>query len=67
MSIYVGKDTRLLVQGITGGAGKFHTLQCREYGTNIVGGVTPGRGGSKVSRIPVFDTVSRYSVGRRSN
>ncbi len=58
MSILVGKNTRLITQGITGDAGRFHTLACRDYGTQVVGGVTPGRGGSKVSRIPVFDTVS---------
>jgi succinyl-CoA synthetase alpha subunit len=57
VSIYVGKDTRLITQGITGGAGRFHTLQCRDYGTNVVGGVTPGRGGEDVEGIPVFDTV----------
>jgi succinyl-CoA synthetase alpha subunit len=57
VSIYVGKDTRLITQGITGGAGKFHTLACRDYGTNVVGGVTPGRGGEDVEGIPVFDTV----------
>ena len=57
MSIYVGKDTRLITQGITGGAGRFHTLQCRDYGTNVVGGVTPGRGGEDVEGMPVFDTV----------
>ena len=57
MSIFVDENTRLLVQGITGEAGKFHTLACREYGTNIVAGVTPGRGGSDVEGIPVYDTV----------
>jgi len=57
VSIYVGKDTRLITQGITGGAGRFHTLACREYGTNVVAGVTPGRGGEDVEGIPVFDTV----------
>ncbi|MCC7140436.1 MAG: succinate--CoA ligase subunit alpha [Planctomycetes bacterium] len=58
MSILVGKDTRLLVQGITGDAGKRHALACREYGSNVVGGVTPGRGGTDVEGIPVFDTVA---------
>ncbi len=58
MSIYVDRNTRLLVQGITGDAGRFHTLQCRDYGTNVVAGVTPGRGGSDVEGIPVFDTVA---------
>jgi len=58
VSILVGKDTRLLCQGITGDAGKRHSLACREYGTNLVGGVTPGRGGTDVEGIPVFDTVA---------
>jgi succinyl-CoA synthetase alpha subunit len=57
MSILVGKHTRLLVQGITGREGSFHTQQMKEYGTNIVGGVTPGKGGEWVYGIPVFDTV----------
>ncbi len=58
MSILVNKDTRLLVQGITGGEGSFHTKQMLEYGTNVVAGVTPGRGGQKFEeRVPVFDTV----------
>ncbi|MBT3311261.1 MAG: succinate--CoA ligase subunit alpha [Desulfobacterales bacterium] len=58
MSIFVNKDTRLLVQGITGKEGEFHTLQCDAYGTNVVGGVTPGKAGQKVGDIPVFNTVS---------
>jgi succinyl-CoA synthetase alpha subunit len=57
MSILVGKNTRLLVQGITGREGSFHTQQMKEYGTNVVGGVTPGKGGEWVHGIPVFDTV----------
>jgi len=57
MSILVGKDTRLLVQGITGREGAFHTLQMKEYGTNVVAGVTPAKGGEWVHGIPVFDTV----------
>jgi succinyl-CoA synthetase alpha subunit len=57
VSILAGKGTRLLTQGITGDAGRFHTLACREYGTNVVAGVTPGRGGSNVEGIPVYDTV----------
>ncbi len=57
MSIFVDKNTKLLVQGITGKEGKFHTEQCIEYGTNIVAGVTPGKGGQTVNSIPVFDTV----------
>ena len=57
MSILVNKDTRLLVQGITGREGEFHTRQMQEYGTHVVAGVTPGKGGSWVAGIPVFDTV----------
>ncbi len=57
MSILVGKQTKLIVQGITGGAGTFHAKQMREYGTNVVGGVTPGKGGLVHEGFPVFDTV----------
>ena len=60
MSILVGNGTRLVVQGMTGSAGAFHARQMVEYGTNIVAGVTPGKGGAKVEgleKIPVFDTV----------
>lgn len=58
MAILVDKNTRLIVQGITGREGTFHTLQMKEYGTNVVGGVTPGKGGDWVDgSIPVFDTV----------
>ncbi len=58
MSVLVNKDTRLLVQGITGKAGGFHAKSCMEYGTNIVAGVTPGRGGESFEgKVPVFDTV----------
>src|SRR5699024_5335673 len=58
MSVYINKDTKVLVQGITGGTAKFHTKQMLEYGTKIVAGVTPGRGGSDVEGVPVFNTVS---------
>ncbi|OHB80623.1 MAG: succinate--CoA ligase subunit alpha [Planctomycetes bacterium RBG_16_64_12] len=58
MSILVDKSTRLICQGITGKAGQFHTRQCREYGTQVVGGVTPGKGGTTVEGVPVFDTVA---------
>jgi succinyl-CoA synthetase alpha subunit len=58
MSILVDSNTRLIVQGITGSAGKFHAEQCQKYGTNLVGGVTPGRGGEKVLGVPVFNTVT---------
>jgi succinyl-CoA synthetase alpha subunit len=58
MSILVDKNTRVICQGITGKAGAFHTKQCLEYGTNIVGGVTPGKGGTKSEHgLPVFNTV----------
>lgn len=57
MSILIDRNTRLIVQGITGREGTFHTEQMLDYGTNIVAGVTPGKGGQKVLGIPVFDTV----------
>jgi succinyl-CoA synthetase alpha subunit len=57
MSVWVDKSTRLLIQGITGKVGAFHASQMLEYGTNVVGGVTPGKWGEKVHGIPVFDTV----------
>ncbi|WPD24728.1 MAG: succinate--CoA ligase subunit alpha [Candidatus Electrothrix scaldis] len=57
MSIWVNQDTRLLVQGITGKEGQFHALQCLEYGTKVVAGVTPGKAGQDVVGIPVFNTV----------
>ncbi|MBO8171031.1 MAG: succinate--CoA ligase subunit alpha [Bacillaceae bacterium] len=58
MSILVNKDTKVITQGITGSTGLFHTKQAVEYGTNMVGGVTPGKGGTEVEGIPVFDTVA---------
>lgn len=58
MSILVNKNTRVICQGITGKAGEFHTKGCLEYGTKLVGGVTPGKGGEKVLGLPVFDTVA---------
>ncbi len=57
MSILVNKSTKVVVQGITGKEGGFHAGQCREYGTQIVAGVTPGKGGKKAKGIPVFDTM----------
>lgn len=57
MSILVNKDTRVVVQGITGSAGLFHATQCREYGTKVVCGVTPGKGGTEVEGFSVFNTV----------
>ena len=58
MSVLVGKKTRVLTQGITGSTGQLHTRLCREYGTQMVAGVTPGRGGTDFEGIPIFDTVS---------
>ena len=58
MAIWVDNDTRLLVQGITGNEGGFHALGCRDYGTRVVAGVTPGKGGQEVEGIPVFDSVA---------
>lgn len=57
MSILVSKETRVICQGITGKVGEFHTKGCKEYGTNMVGGVTPGKSGETVQGLPVFDTV----------
>ncbi len=57
MSIYINKDTKVLVQGITGSTALFHTKEMLDYGTNIVAGVTPGRGGEKAEGVPVFNTV----------
>ena len=58
MSILVNQNSKVIVQGITGSAGLFHATQCRDYGTNVVGGVTPGKGGTEVEGFPVFNTVS---------
>jgi succinyl-CoA synthetase alpha subunit len=58
MSVLVGSDTKLVVQGITGWEGTFHTLRNRAYGTSVVAGVTPGKAGQNVEGIPVFDTVA---------
>ncbi|GEL06880.1 succinate--CoA ligase subunit alpha [Salisediminibacterium halotolerans] len=58
MSILINENTKVIVQGITGATGLFHTKQAMQYGTNIVGGVTPGKGGTEIEGIPVFDTVS---------
>jgi len=66
MSVLVDKNTRLCVQGITGAVGGFHARQCMEYGTNVVAGVTPGKGGQKFDdKVPVFDTVweARQATG----
>jgi succinyl-CoA synthetase alpha subunit len=57
MSVFVNKDTRLVVQGITGQEGQFHTRSCIAYGTNVVAGVTPGKGGQKMDDVPIFNSV----------
>ena len=67
MSILLDKNSKVLVQGITGRSGKFHTQQCREYGTNIVAGVTPGRGGIHIEGIPVFNTVAEAVKYTKAN
>ena len=59
MSILIDKKTKLIVQGITGREGEFHTKQMLAYGTHVVGGMTPGRGGDKVLGVPVFDTLEQ--------
>jgi succinyl-CoA synthetase alpha subunit len=59
VSILIDEKTRLLVQGITGGEGSFHARRCIEYGTKVVAGVTPGKGGTKMDEVPVFNTVER--------
>jgi succinyl-CoA synthetase alpha subunit len=67
MAILVDAATRLVVQGITGREGQFHTLKNRAYGTNVVAGVTPGKGGSDVEGIPVFDTVAEAVAATGAN
>jgi succinyl-CoA synthetase alpha subunit len=59
MPILINKHTRVLTQGITGATGQFHTRACKEYGTQMVAGVTPGKGGTSFEGIPIFDTVAR--------
>ncbi|HKA34329.1 MAG TPA: succinate--CoA ligase subunit alpha [Candidatus Binatia bacterium] len=59
MSILVDKNTKVLTQGITGATGQFHTRACKEYGTKMVAGVTPGKGGTDLEGIPIFDTVAQ--------
>jgi len=67
MSILVNNNTKLMVQGITGSQGLFHATQCRDYGTNVIGGVTPGKGGSKVEGFHVFNSVSEAKTETGAN
>ena len=67
MSIYVNQDTRVIVQGMTGGQGKFHSEQMIAYGTKIVAGVTPGKGGTTCLGVPVFDTVQQARTATGAN
>ena len=59
MTVLVNSETRVLVQGITGSQGQLHTRGCRDYGTNIVSGVTPGKGGQDFEGVPIFNTVKQ--------
>jgi len=67
VSIFVHKDTRILVQGITGREGQFHTRQCIAYGTQVVAGVTPGKAGQKMDDVPVFNTVKDAAAETGAN
>ena len=67
MSVLVDEDTRVVVQGITGGEGKFHTEQMLEYGTNVVAGAVPGKGGQEVAGVPVYDTVQQAAREEDAN
>ena len=67
MAIFVDKNTRLIVQGITGQEGQFHTRQCISYGTNVVGGVTPGKGGQQMDDVPVFNSVLEARTATEAN
>jgi succinyl-CoA synthetase alpha subunit len=67
MSVLVDEDTRVVVQGITGGEGKFHTEQMLSYGTNVVAGAVPGRGGQEVAGVPVYDTVQQAAREEDAN
>jgi succinyl-CoA synthetase alpha subunit len=67
MAIIINKNTRLVVQGITGGEGSFHTSQMLEYGTKVVAGVTPGKGGTDFQGVPVFNTVEEAVKTKKAN
>jgi succinyl-CoA synthetase alpha subunit len=66
MSIFVDENTKVVVQGLTGGQGRFHGLRNRDYGTQVVAGVTPGKGGQDVEGIPVYDTVAEAVVATKA-
>ncbi len=67
MSVLVGKNTKVVTQGITGKTGQFHTKACKEYGTQMVAGVTPGKGGEAFEGIPIFDTVKKAKAATGCN
>ena len=67
MSILIDKNTRLIVQGITGRDGAFHTQQMIAYGTKVVAGVTPGKGGTTMHGVPVFDSVAEAVAATKAN
>ena len=67
MSVLVNRNTRVLTQGITGATGQFHTKACKEYGTQMVAGVTPGKGGTTFEDIPIFDTVAQAVAATGAN
>ena len=67
MSVFINENTKVVVQGITGSAAKFHTKQMLEYGTKIVAGVTPGKGGSEVEGVPVFNTLKEAVLATGAN
>ena len=67
MSVIVDKDTKLVVSGLTGREGRFHGLRNRDYGTDLVAGVTPGKGGEEVDGVPVFDKISEAVTERGAN
>lgn len=67
MSIFVNENTKVITQGITGATGLFHTKQALEYGTKIVGGVTPGKGGTEIEGVPIFNTVAEATLATGAN